>query len=120
MTRTASERLAYELAKTMHESELQSNAIDAAHALGYHVAHFRPARTAHGWATAVAADGKGWPDLCMAGRGRVMFRELKSEKGTLTKEQRVWGLRLGDAGADYRVWRPSDWLNGTIERELTT
>lgn len=39
--------------------------------LGYRVAHFRPEKTAHDWRTAVAADGKGYPDLAMAKPGQL-------------------------------------------------
>ena len=59
----------------------------------------------------------GWPDSVIIGT-HVIYRELKSEHGQLTPEQRAIGDRLKAAGADWRVWRPSDWLNGTIEREL--
>ena len=48
----------------------------------------------------------GFPDLVLV-RERVLFRELKTEKGRLTAYQIVWGKRLTDAGSDYAVWRPS-------------
>jgi hypothetical protein len=75
------------------------------------VAHFRPGLTQAGtWRTAVAADGKGFPDLVLAHRDRgVMFVELKAEKGKLSAEQTAWGLRLAAAGATWHVWKPSDW-----------
>ena len=63
------------VAKGMSESALQDNVIELAHVLNYVVAHFRPARTAHGWVTPVSADGKGFPDLVLVGRGRVVFVE---------------------------------------------
>jgi hypothetical protein len=49
---------------------------------------------------------------------RVIYRELKAEHGQLTPDQRTIGGRLQAAGADFAVWRPRDWLNGTIETEL--
>lgn len=48
---------------------------------------------------------RGFPDLTLARRAEVLFRELKTEKGKLTGEQRQWGLSLGGY---WRVWRPSD------------
>lgn len=95
----------------MTEAEFQKAVLDLAKLSGWRVAHFRPARTAHGWRTAVAADGAGFPDLVLAhpDRGAVLFRELKSERGRLTFEQHEWGRTLTAAGADYAVWRPADW-----------
>src|SRR5437763_8067393 len=59
---------------------------------------------------------KGWPDSVIVGK-RVLYRELKSEYGRLSAEQRDVGDRLRAAGADWAVWRPRDWLSGAIERE---
>ena len=53
------------------------------------------------------------------GPRKVIFRELKSEYGTLTPEQRQVGEMLQRAGQSWRVWRPSDLLSGQIGRELT-
>jgi hypothetical protein len=69
------------------------------------------------WRTPVAADGKGWPDLVLV-RDRVLYRELKSERGTLSVEQQDWGHALKLAGADYDTWRPLQWYDGTIEAAL--
>lgn len=59
----------------------------------------------------------GWPDSTIIG-ARVLFRELKSEFGRLTPDQRAMGDALKAAGEDFGVWRPSDWLSGAIETEL--
>lgn|SRR5215472_3359906 len=59
----------------------------------------------------------GFPDWVFAGT-RVLFRELKTAKGRLTSPQREWEAALRGAGADYGVWRPADWLDGTITAEL--
>jgi len=58
----------------------------------------------------------GFPDLVLV-RDRVLFREVKAEKGRLSPAQVEWHDRLQRAGADVGVWRPSDW--DRIERELT-
>lgn len=91
----------------MSEDEWQQQIIDLAHAYGWIVAHFRPARTSKGWATPVAADGQGFPDLVLA-RDRAMFVELKSQRGRLTADQHHWLDALAAAGAEVHVWRPAD------------
>ena len=102
---------------TMTEAELQEAVIDLAHLLGWTVAHFRPARTAQGWRTPVAADGAGFPD-CVFVRDRVVYAELKSAKGAPSAAQRRWLDQLDRAGAETYVWRPADWMDGTIESTL--
>jgi len=62
---------------------------------------------------------KGWPDWVIIGPRKIIFRELKSEHGTVTAEQRDVGERLQRAGQSWKVWRPSDLLSGQIARELT-
>jgi hypothetical protein len=101
----------------MSEAELQGNVIDLAHLLGFRVAHFRPARTATGWRTPVAADGAGWPDLTLVRGDRLVFVELKRSKGKVTEEQQAWLEALGNVAEVY-VWRPADWVDGTIETLL--
>jgi hypothetical protein len=52
---------------------------------------------------------KGFPDLVIAGRGGVIFAELKAQKGRVTNAQADWiGAVLLGGGRAY-VWRPSDW-----------
>jgi hypothetical protein len=99
----------------MTEADWQDQVIDYAHLKGWRVAHFRPARTAHGWRTPVTADGAGFPDLVCV-RERVVIAELKSEKGKITAEQARWIGALVKARAEVYVWRPSDWPQ--VERVL--
>ena len=103
--------------RSMSESELMSVVLETAALFGWRSAHFRPAMTAHGWRTAVSGDGKGWPDLILVRCDRLIAAELKSERGVLSAEQRVWLDVLG-AVAEVHVWRPADWTSGTIESVL--
>jgi len=104
-------------AVTMSEQELLDSVVELAHLFGWRVAHFRPARTAHGWRTPVAADGAGWPDLTLVRGDRLIFAELKSRRGRLSDEQQAWLDVLGAVG-EVHVWRPEHWSNGSIEQTL--
>jgi hypothetical protein len=55
----------------------------------------------------------GFPDLVL-GRRRLIFRELKTEHGTLHIAQKAWGRMLTDCGQDWGVWRPHDLTSGLI------
>lgn len=106
-------------APPMSEDDLLRTVIDMAQRMGVLVAHFRPAQSKTGrWLTAVQGDGKGFPDLVVAGGGGVLFRELKAAKGSTTPEQRRWLGMLTTAEADADVWRPADLQSGRIEAEL--
>jgi len=49
----------------------------------------------------------GFPDLVLV-RDRVLFVELKTDRGRLTTEQLRWQNELYHAGAEVFVWRPGD------------
>jgi hypothetical protein len=51
----------------------------------------------------------GFPDLVLVRPPRLVFAELKSEKGELTPSQQAWLEDLGATKAEVYVWRPSDW-----------
>lgn len=97
------------------EDDFQKQVIELAQLRGWRVAHFRKARVMvrgkETWRTPVSGDGEGFPDLVLARRGTVLFRELKSETGRISFEQQQWLIECGG-----KVWRPSHWP--TIEREL--
>jgi len=92
----------------MTEAEFLAQVLDLARLLGWRTLHLRPARTARGWRTAVAGEGKGFFDLILV-RERVVFVELKSEKGRLTIEQQGWLEAMKKAGQEVYIWRPSTW-----------
>lgn len=106
----------------LDEKALQTAAIDAARILGYRVAHFRSVPVKRGprvvWETPVQADGRGFPDLVVVGHGRVLWRELKVGRNTLSDEQAAWLEALRAAGQDAGVWTDRDWLDGLIEVDL--
>ena len=60
----------------------------------------------------------GWPDWVIIGRVGILYRELKTEHGTVTPEQRHVGELITRAGGNWAVWRPRDLLDHTIAREL--
>ena len=101
----------------MTERDWQRLVIDMATHNGWLVAHFRSALTPTGWRTPVAGDGAGFPDLVLV-RDRVLFVELKTDRGRVRPEQEWWGDALARAGAEYHVWRPRD--EGEVWRCLTT
>jgi hypothetical protein len=91
------------------ESDFLGWVLDWAERRGWRRAHFRPARTAAGWRTPVMADGAGFPDLCLVRPPRVIFAELKSDKGALGRHQTGWRTDLEACpGVEFWVWRPAD------------
>ncbi len=96
---------------------MQTGILEVARILGYRVHHARPAMTGKGWRTPLQGD-KGFVDLVLAGRGRVLFRELKVAKNRLSEEQAGWIAALDEAGADVGVWTDEDWMKGVVEAEL--
>lgn len=78
--------------------------------LGWHVLHLRPAKTKYGWVTPVQGDmGKGWPDLILVRRERIIAAELKSDVAKPRPEQEDVLAWLARAGVETHVWRPRDW-----------
>ena len=92
----------------MTEDEFKTQVIQLAHLHGWLVAHFRPARVIVGgeetWRTPVSAHGKGFPDLVLVRGGVVLFRELKTDRGKVSDDQRKWLKATGG-----KVWRPMHW-----------
>ena len=61
----------------------------------------------HSWTSLNSA--KGFPDLVLCHpRHGVVFAELKTATGKVTKEQQDWLDTLSMAGARAYVWRPGD------------
>jgi hypothetical protein len=90
------------------EREFQQAVCEALTLFGWRWTHWRPARTQHGWRTPLSGS-PGYPDITAVRGDRVLFVELKAEKGKLSDEQGQWLAALGLAGQDVHCWRPSDW-----------
>ncbi|MGH2714587.1 MAG: VRR-NUC domain-containing protein, partial [Thermoleophilaceae bacterium] len=52
--------------------------------------------------------GRGFPDLVMAKAPRLVVRELKTQSGRVSPEQRRWIDELRNCGVDADVARPAD------------
>lgn len=100
---------ARKLALAMSEADLLSNVREMARVTGWMAYHTRDSRRSD----------IGFPDLVMVRKNRVLFVELKSEKGKPTAAQIEWlhALMLTRRAETY-LWRPSQWLDGTIEGML--
>lgn len=99
------------IAPPLSEREFARQVVDLATVLGWHTASFRPAQTMKGWRTPVSGSlGAGWPDLTLvrARDQRVIFAELKAEKGRLSADQEFVHGVLRASGQAVYVWRPSD------------
>ncbi len=51
---------------------------------------------------------KGWPDLVLCRPPRLIFVELKTDKGILSPEQGEWLEALAGCDCEVYVWRPDD------------
>ena len=78
------------------EKDFQGQVIRIAKVFGWKVYHTYDSRRSE----------PGYPDLCLV-KHKIMFRELKREKGRLTPAQKEWGEAIKKAGGDWDVWRPS-------------
>lgn len=101
-----------EMALGMSEATLQTNVLSLAAVtldyLGYHTHDSRRSQP-------------GFPDLVLVSRRqrRLLFVELKTERGRQSINQVQWEREIREAGhGEYYLWRPTDWLNGSIARIL--
>ena len=93
----------------IRERDWQRTVTDYAELMGFSWAHFRAARTKHGWRTPVEGPlGRGFPDLVLT-RERVVFVELKGSRGKPSAIQVAVHASLRQAGAEIYCWGPDDW-----------
>jgi hypothetical protein len=70
--------------------------------------HDEPAvRQSGNWATSFRG-ARGFPDYVATRDGRLIFAEIKNERGRLTRDQTEWLGQLGNTGAEVFTWRPDD------------
>lgn len=97
-----------QLAKHMSERDLQESVLLMAATLGWMSFHPYDSRRST----------PGFPDLTLVHLEHgLLFVELKSEIGQLTRQQRIWRQYL-QTWAEFCVWRPADWHSGHIEQIL--
>ena len=103
--------------------------------------YVRPAAEAQGWLCYHTHDSRrspsGFPDLVLVRPPRLIFAELKSQRGRVRPDQQAWivaleavagirfdvspdklGFEAGPMLPEVYVWRPAAWLDGTIMRLL--
>ena len=95
------------LDRAMSEAEWQKQVIEYAEMRGWACYHTHDSRRSQA----------GYPDLTLCRLSRILFVELKSAKGRVTREQAVWLNALEGTGkCECHLWRPSDWP--AIQEEL--
>ncbi len=96
------------VARSLTEADLQQSVEDLAGYRGWSKYHTRDSRRSD----------PGFPDLVLWRDHRLIFAELKAQKGKLTPEQETTldGLML--TGCEVYVWRPEAWFDGEIDAVL--
>jgi len=96
-----------ELDRHVPERELQRQITDLADLTGWRWFHVYDSRRSPA----------GFPDLALVRRGRLIFFEVKSASGRISRPQAAWLLDLAQVpGVVAMVVRPSDWPR--VERLL--
>jgi hypothetical protein len=81
------------------ERDFQRQVLDLAKILGWQAYHPMLSK----WSE------RGWPDLALCRPPRLLFAELKTERGRTTAYQDRWLALLGACpGVEVFLWRPSD------------
>lgn len=98
------------VSRSVSERDFQAQVIKLATTLGWRHYHTHDSRRSPA----------GFPDLVLVNpaRRRVMYRELKAERGRVSTMQQDWLGMLSACGVDAGVWRPSDLMSGLILSEL--
>lgn len=100
---------------TVSEADWQQQVIDLAHTLGWrHMFVRKSIGKGRKWTTATNVPG--WLDLVLWSerRQRVIFVELKTEKGVVSPDQEAMLASWHRTGQEAYVWRPSD-LDAAVE-----
>ena len=89
------------------ESEFQREVIRRAQSLGWYVYHALPGQGRNRHLTLFIGK-RGFPDLVLCRPPRLIFAELKSERGKPSDDQLEWLDALRQCGVEVYLWRPSD------------
>lgn len=81
------------------EKDFARALVDLAHLTGWLLYHTHDSRRSPA----------GFPDLVLVRALRVVYAELKTARGRVTPDQKVWLHALQQAGQEVHVWRPGDW-----------
>lgn len=118
---------AFAVSQPVSEAALQAAVIELAERCGWRVAHFADSRKQLRSGRLVGdRRAAGFPDLVLVRGARLLFVELKTEKGKLRPAQVEWLAALGEVEDDAAgrvvvcVWRPGDFDSGEIARVLTS
>ena len=93
------------------EKEFQQMVLDLAGYLGWTCYHTFDSRRSQ----------PGFPDLVLVRPPRLVFAELKSERGRTTPQQQEWLDLLEGTPAETYLWRPADWdaIRAILDRGWT-
>ncbi len=87
------------MTRATSERDFQRQVLDLAKILGWHAYHPMLSK----WSE------RGWPDLALCRPPRLLFAELKTERGRTSDHQDRWLALLGACpGVEVFLWRPSD------------
>ena len=89
------------MAPGLSEKAWQAQVIDLATLYRWHHFHVFDSRRS----------AAGWPDLTLVRPPELLFAELKTDRGRLTRDQRLWIEWLLSCGQEVHVWRPRDFAD---------
>ncbi len=103
------------------ERSFMGQVLAYARLMGWRVWHDQATNTARrcsgcGTVRRTPRNAAGLPDLILVRRPRVVWAELKAERGKTSDDQHAWLDDLRASGQRVYLWRPSDWEE--IERVL--
>ena len=102
--------------RSMSEDKLTERVLYRAKKYGWRGAHAGRAWIPGDPPTVITPMAPGWPDWTFAKAGhRLIFCELKREKGEVSDEQWEWLVLLNETGNRAVVIRPSDLRMGRVE-----
>jgi hypothetical protein len=100
------------------EASFQRSVVQLARTLGWRVGHVHDSRRQIAPGRFVGdTDAAGLPDLILVRGGRLLFVELKADKGRLRPQQAVWLEALAAVAervpesVGVRIWKPRDWAD---------